>query len=84
MALLRDMMILDADGVSASSLVNPDLAGRLKGLATLGRDKLPDLVEQLDMTISGIRRMGNRQLLVENFLMSVATRSDQHAPYHPS
>jgi hypothetical protein len=69
MALLRDLMILGATEGSPAGVVNPDLGGRL-----------PGLVEQLDSTIAGIARMGNRQLLVENFLLGVVTPDEVHAP----
>jgi DNA polymerase-3 subunit delta' len=80
MALLRDLMILGATEGSPAGVVNPDLVDRLQRLASLARGRLPGLVEQLDSTIAGIARMGNRQLLVENFLLGVVTPDEVHAP----
>jgi len=80
MALLRDVMILSAGDGGTAGVVNPDLVDRLQKLAPLTGGRAPNLIEQLDATIYGIRRMGNRQLLVENFLLDVVTRDDAHSP----
>lgn len=80
MALLRDLMILGADDGSSAGIINPDLAGRLRKLAPLAAGRTPGLVEQLDATITGVARMGNRQLLVENFLLSVADPGNTDPP----
>ena len=84
MALLRDLMILGATGGSSAGLSNPDLVERLLRLEPLAGGRLPGLVGQLDSAITGIARMGNRQLLIEDFLLGVVTPDRTHAPTRPS
>ncbi|HEU4400824.1 MAG TPA: hypothetical protein VFT43_01845 [Candidatus Polarisedimenticolia bacterium] len=71
MTLLRDLLVLQASPGGAARLVNLDLAGRLLGLTSRIKGGGPAAVEDLEATIDAIRRKGNRQLLVENFLMSL-------------
>jgi DNA polymerase-3 subunit delta' len=79
-SLLRDLMVLGAGEAPAAPLVNADLTDRLRRAAPLAGERLPDLVDRLDATLSGVRRMGNRQLLVENFLIEVAPPAGIPAP----
>jgi DNA polymerase-3 subunit delta' len=77
MTILRDLLLLGAalEGgpraaeEAAPALVNFDLAPRLTDLATRLGPRGPDLVQDLERTLEAIRRKGNRQLLVEDFLM---------------
>ena len=69
MTLLRDLMILGASGASDSAIVNSDLLAPLTYLAPAVAESAPFLLADLEATIDGIRRKGNRQLLVEDFLL---------------
>ena len=84
MALLRDLMVLGAGGSSATGTVNADLTDRLQRLVPLAGERAPALVEQLDSTIAAIARMGNRQLLLENFLLDVVAPDEADAPTGPA
>jgi DNA polymerase-3 subunit delta' len=77
MTILRDLLLLgaaleggpEAASEAAPSLINFDLAPRLADLAARLGPRGPDLVQDLEGTLEAIRRKGNRQLLVEDFLM---------------
>jgi DNA polymerase-3 subunit delta' len=84
MALLRDLMVLGAGGGSESALVNPDLAARLRELVSDAGERTPTLVQELESSIEGIRRKGNRQLLVENFLLGMVAPGGTSTSSHPS
>ncbi len=83
MSLIRDVMILAVGENSPPGIVNPDLVERLQRLVPRSGGRMPDLIEQLDSTIGGIRRMGNRQLLVENFLLGMVTPDETLGPTRP-
>jgi DNA polymerase-3 subunit delta' len=70
MTLVRDLLLLGASPGDDSRLIHLDLVDRLRRLAeraALG----PGAVDDLEATIDAIRRKGNRQLLVENYLMGL-------------
>jgi DNA polymerase-3 subunit delta' len=72
MTLLRDLMILEATGSgSARRLIHVDIAARLSELAARMGDVVTGAVEDLDATLDALRRKGNRQLLIENFFLSL-------------
>ena len=84
MALLRDLMLVDAGESAQTNLVNHDLAPRLRRLSPCAAGRAPYLIEALESTIDGIRRKGNRQLLVENFFLALLPRSGIAALSQPS
>ena len=70
-SLLRDRMILRAAGPGAPGLVHADIARRLLNLpAREGRDGT-DPVLRLESALEGIRRKGNRQLLIEDVFLEL-------------
>ena len=84
MTLLRDLMILGAAGEAAPGLLNIDLLPRLRELAPRVNPEAPRLVDHLDATFDGIRHRGNRQMLVENFLLDLLPGAAAVASRHPS
>jgi DNA polymerase-3 subunit delta' len=81
MTLLRDLMLLEAAG-SGAPIMNLDLAPRLEALARHAPPRGPQPLLALEEAIEGIRRKGNRQLLVENALLGLvpAARAARPAP----
>jgi DNA polymerase-3 subunit delta' len=72
MSLLRDLMILEATGAgSGPRLIHVDIEDRLSRLADRMGATIPGAVADLDATLDAIRRKGNRQLLIENFFLSL-------------
>ena len=75
MTLLRDLLILRASPADASRLIHVDIGPRLETLAghSPAGDRLTDpaTLEALESTLGGLRRRGNRQLLLENFLLGL-------------
>lgn len=69
--LVRDLMILEAAKERPATLVNGDLVRELRPLAMAVGRRGPSLLEKLDSTLDGIRRKGNRQLLVEGFFLAL-------------
>ena len=71
--LVRDLLLLEAagQGALAPRLTHVDLRDRLMRLAPALGGRGPDLVAALDSTLQGLRRHGNRQLLVETFLLDL-------------
>ncbi|MFQ5877063.1 MAG: ATP-binding protein [Acidobacteriota bacterium] len=62
-------------------LIHRDLAARLGRLAARAPGLGPGAVRDLDAILEAIRRRGNRQLLLENFLLSLLPREpDAAAP----
>jgi DNA polymerase-3 subunit delta' len=81
-SLLRDRMLLRAAGPNAPGLVNADIARRLMNLpARDGRDGT-DPVLRLESALDGIRRKGNRQLLIEDVFLELLP-DDGGAPARP-
>jgi DNA polymerase-3 subunit delta' len=83
MTLARDLMIIAAAGESAPGLIHVDLLPRLRALAGLLDPEAPRCIRDLDRTLDAIRHRGNRQLLVENFLLDLVPRSAPSSR-HPS
>jgi len=83
MSLLRDVMVLAAAGDRTPGLIHVDLLPRLRRLAGLGPFG-PAAVEDLASTIHGIRRKGNRQLLVENLFLSLLPGPGGAAAHRPT
>jgi len=71
MSLLRDLMILGASPADEARLINVDIAPGLRGLAARLAGRAVAALESLETTLDSIQRKGNRQLLVENFLMGL-------------
>lgn len=71
MTLLRDLLILGASPADEARLVNVDIAEGLRDRAAHFEGRAGDALESLEITIESIRQKGNRQLLVENFLMGL-------------
>jgi DNA polymerase-3 subunit delta' len=71
MTLLRDLLILGASPADEARLVNVDIAPDLRDRAAHFEGRAGDALESLEITIESIRQKGNRQLLVENFLMDL-------------
>ena len=79
MTLLRDQMLLGIPGDPVPGLIHLDLVPRLQNLAV--RSGIgPGALEELESTIVGIRHKGNRQLLVENFLLSLLPGPPEMVP----
>ncbi len=74
MTLVRDVLLLGACPGDESRLIHLDLADRLRGLAERAAVLGPGAVDDLEATIDAIRRKGNRQLLVENYLLGLLPR----------
>jgi DNA polymerase-3 subunit delta' len=73
MSLVRDAAVLQAVPTAAGRLVNVDIAGRITRLAAApgGAPGFERAVEALAGTLEAIRHKGNRQLLVEDFLLGL-------------
>lgn len=71
MTLLRDLLILGASPADEARLVNIDIAPALRDWAAHFEGRAGDALDSLEITIESIRQKGNRQLLVENFLMGL-------------
>ena len=81
MTLLRDLAVIEASSgggaargrseppAPAARLVHLDIAERLTPLAPALGSRGPEILEALESALQGIRHRGNRQLLVENFLL---------------
>jgi DNA polymerase-3 subunit delta' len=74
MTLLRDLMILGVPVASPGAILHVDLVERLEPLAATLGTRGPEAVEGLESTLEGIRRKGNRQLLIENFFLGLLPR----------
>jgi DNA polymerase-3 subunit delta' len=70
-SLLRDRMLLGAAGPKPPGLLHADIAGRLAGLPLRDGEDGTGALLQLDAALDGIRRKGNRQLLVEDVLLDL-------------
>ncbi len=82
MTLLRDLMLLEAAG-SGAPIMNLDLASRLEALARRTPPGGPQALLALEEAIEGIRRKGNRQLLVENALLGLVPAARATRPARP-
>ena len=71
MTLLRDLMLLGASPADEARLVNVDIAPGLRDLAACLEGRSGAALEDLETAIESIRQKGNRQLLVENFLIGL-------------
>ncbi len=81
MGLVRDAAILQAVPGAAARLVNVDRAERIARLASApgGAPGYERAVETLEGTLEGIRHKGNRQLLVEDFLLGLVPAAAPHS-----
>jgi DNA polymerase-3 subunit delta' len=71
MSLLRDLLILGASPADEARLIHIDIAPGLRSLAARLAGRAGAAIEDLETTLDSIQRKGNRQLLVENFLMGL-------------
>ena len=71
MSLLRDLLILHASPADEARLIHVDLAPGLRPLAARLAGRAGAALGDLETTLEAIQRKGNRQLLVENFLMGL-------------
>jgi len=69
--LLRDRMILGAAGTAAPGLLHADIADRLRALPASDGEDGTDALLRLESALDGIRRKGNRQLLIEDVLLDL-------------
>ena len=69
MTLLRDVLILGASPADEARLINVDIVGRLRDLAEPLESRAGPALDELEAIQEAIRHRGNRQLLIENFLM---------------
>lgn len=82
MTLLRDLMILEASGGEATALINADIVPQLETLRARASAVSPRCVDNLDAVVSGIRQRGNRQLLIEDFLLDLLPGATVRPPSH--
>ncbi|HXH28097.1 MAG TPA: hypothetical protein VNL37_03565, partial [Candidatus Polarisedimenticolia bacterium] len=80
MTLLRDLLLLEASPAQASFLINVDIAPHLLELAPAAGDRLLDGIGDLERTLEGIRRRGNRQLLLEGLLLGLIPAAGGSVP----
>jgi DNA polymerase-3 subunit delta' len=71
MTLLRDVLILGASPGDEARLVNVDIVPRLRDLAGPLEPRAGDALARLESTLDAIRHRGNRQLLIEDFFMTL-------------
>ena len=71
MSLLRDLLILGASPGDEARLIHVDIATGLRPLAARLAGRAGAVLGDLETTMESIQRKGNRQLLVENFLMGL-------------
>ena len=84
MTVLRDLLILGASPGDEARLINVDIADRLRDLAGRLGPRSGAALEDLETTVESIRHKGNRQLLVENFLMGLLPDGGGSAPGAPA
>ena len=65
-SLVRDRMIVAQGRGSAPGLIHADVLGRLKTLPLSGGPDGTEALHALESALEGLRRRGNRQLLIEN------------------
>jgi len=80
MTVLRDLLILGVSPGDEARLINVDIAVRLRDLAARLGERSGAALEDLETTVESIRHKGNRQLLVENFLMGLLPECGHPAP----
>ena len=80
MTLLRDVLILGVAPAEEGRLINVDMAARLRDLAARIGDRSGTALEDLETMIESIRHKGNRQLLLENFLIGLLPDAPRAAP----
>ncbi len=78
--LLRDRMILEAAGDEAGGLIHADLRARLRTLALRPHRDGTGALLALESALDGLRRRGNRQLLIENLLLDLLPDRAATAP----
>ena len=84
MTVLRDLLILGVSPGDEARLINVDIADRLRDLAGRLGPRSGAALEDLETTVESIRHKGNRQLLVENFLMGLLPDGGDSAPGAPA
>jgi len=84
MTLLRDLLVLGVSPADEARLINVDIAVRLRDLAARLDGRAGAALEDLEATVESIRHKGNRQLLVENFLMGLLPDGGAPAPGAPA
>jgi DNA polymerase III subunit delta' len=88
MALQRDLLLCGAcpgsEAEGGPRLINVDLAPRIRSLSASFAAAAPGSIEELEGTIDAIRRKGNRQLLIEGFLLGLLPRQAPALPRRPS
>jgi DNA polymerase-3 subunit delta' len=80
MTLLRDLLILGVSPADEARLVNVDIAPRLRDRAARLEGRAGAALDDLETTIESIRHKGNRQLLVENFLIGLVPDGEAGLP----
>jgi DNA polymerase III subunit delta' len=83
MTLVRDALILGASPGDEARLINVDVAPRLHDLTLRLKAKAGVALDELETTLESIRHKGNRQLLIENFLMNLLPEAPGGAPFAP-
>jgi len=84
MTLLRDVLILGVSPTHEARLVNVDVVEQLRDLAAPLEAKAGATLDALETTLEGIRHKGNRQLLIENFLMALLPAAAPSGPRAPT
>ena len=84
MTLLRDVLILGVSPTHEARLVNVDVVEQLRDLAAPLEAKAGATLDALETTLEGIRHKGNRQLLIENFLMALLPAAASSGPRAPT
>ena len=83
MTLLRDVLILGVSPAHEARLVNIDVVPHLRDLAVPLEARAGTALDALETTLEAIRHKGNRQLLIENFLMGLLPAAAAGAPPGP-
>ena len=73
-SLLRDRMIVSQGSGQAAGLIHGDVARRLRNLPLQGGRDGTEALLALESTLEGLRRRGNRQLLIENAFLGFLPR----------
>src|SRR5204863_4408572 len=80
-SVLRDRMIAGAAGPAAPGLIHADILPRLMSLPVSDAEGGTAPLTALETALEGVRRKGNRQLLIENaFLDLLGTAAPPRPP----